>query len=162
MLRLRERNERLPVLKEILGVLQDDPASQRRWFHDDYFDLFLRETGGELSAFELCYGIGSNERALAWIRGQGFYHDGGISDSAGFIGAQLAPGGALGSDPILARFERAAGGLPEALRAALETRLREYALQNAEGAARRARFRRADWQRTGGERKPQEGRGRSP
>jgi len=158
MLRLWERNERLPVLKEILGVLQDDPSSQRRWFHDDYFDLFLRETGGELSAFELCYGIGSSERALAWIRGQGFYHDGGISDSAGFIGAQLAAGDALAADPILARFERAAGGLPEALRRVLEARLREYALQNAEGAARRARFRRADWQRGGGGEKLQDKR----
>ena len=138
------------VLKEILGVLQDDPSSRRRWFHDDYFDLFVRETGGELSAFELCYGIGSNEQALAWIRGRGYFHDGGMSGPENFIGARVAPGDALGADPIIARFERAAGGLPEALRLALETRLREYALQNAEGAARRARFRRADWQRTGG------------
>jgi hypothetical protein len=113
---------------------------------------------GELSAFELCYGIGPRERALAWIRGRGFFHDGGISDFEDFIGARLARGDALGADPILARFERAAGGLPEALSLALEARLREYALQNAEGAARRTRFRRADWQRTGGER--QEDRGR--
>ena len=138
------------MLKEILGVLQDDPSSQRRWFHDDYFDLFVRETGGELSAFELCYGIGSNERALAWIRGSGYFHDGGMSGSEDFIGARLAPGDALGADPIIARFERAAGALPESLRLALEGRLREYALQNAEGAARRGRFRRADWQRGGG------------
>jgi len=150
------------VLKEILGVLQDDPSSQRRWFHDDYFDLFVRETGGELSAFELCYGIGSSERALAWIRGRGFFHDGGLSGSEDFIGARVAPGGVLGADPIIARFERAAVGLPEALRLALEARLREYALQNAEGAARRARFRRADWQRTGGEKEPKEARSRNP
>jgi len=150
------------VLKEILGVLQDDPSSQRRWFHDDYFDLFVRETGGELSAFELCYGIGSSERALAWIRGRGFFHDGGLSGSEDFIGARVAPGGVLGADPIIARFERAAVGLPEALRLALEARLREYALQNAEGAARRARFRRADWQRTGGDQRLQGNQGRNP
>ena len=150
------------MLKEILGVLQDDPASQRRWFHDDYFDLFVRETGGELSAFELCYGIGSDERALAWIRGRGYFHDGGMSGSEDFIGARLAPGDTLGADPIIARFERAAGGLPEGLRLALEACLREYALQNAEGAARRSRFRRADWQRTGGGRKLQEDRGSRP
>ncbi len=150
------------MLKEILGVLQDDPSSQRRWFHDDYFDLFVRETGGELSAFELCYGIGSSERALAWIRGRGFFHDGGLSGSEDFIGARVAPGGVLGADPIIARFERAAVGLPEALRLALEARLREYALQNAEGAARRARFRRADWQRTGGDQRLQGNQGRNP
>jgi len=150
------------MLKEILGVLQDDPSSRRRWFHEDYFDLFVRETGGELTAFELCYGIGSDERALAWIRGRGYFHDGGISGSEDFIGARLTPGDALESDPIIARFERAAGGLPDALRLALETRLREYALQSAEGAARRTRFRRADWQRTDGGEKLREDRGSTP
>src|SRR2546422_5095782 len=39
----------ISMLKEILGVLQDDPSSRRRWFHEDYFDLFVRETGGERS-----------------------------------------------------------------------------------------------------------------
>lgn len=148
------------MLKEILGVLQDDPSSQRRWFHDDYFDLFVRETGGELTAFELCYGIGSDERALAWISGRGYFHDGGISGPQDFIGARLGPGDAIESDPILARFERAAGGLPESLRLALEKCLRAYALQSAEGAARRTRFRRAAWQRTGGKQTPQDDLGR--
>jgi hypothetical protein len=162
MLGLRKANEGLPVLREIPGVLQDDPTHERRWFHDDYFDLFVRQTGGELAAFELCYGLGSNERALAWIRGRGYFHDGGMSGSGDFIGAALAPGDPLEADPIIARFELAAGGLPEALRVALEARLREYALQNAEGAARRTRFRRADWQRTGSGEKPQEDRGSIP
>ena len=96
------------------------------------------------------------------IRGRGYFHDGGMSGSEDFIGARLAPGDTLGADPIIARFERAAGGLPEGLRLALEACLREYALQNAEGAARRSRFRRADWQRTGGGRKLQEDRGSRP
>jgi hypothetical protein len=141
----------IPVLREIRGVLQDDPSSERRWFHDDYFDLFVRETGEELVAFELCYSIHSNERALVWRRDQGYFHDGGTSGPEDFIGARLAPGDPLEADPIIARFELAAGRLPEALRLALEARLREFALQNAEGSARRTRFRRADWQRTGGE-----------
>jgi hypothetical protein len=150
----------IAVLKEILGVSQDDPSSERRWFHDDYFDLFVRQTGDELAAFDLCYGIDSNERALVWSRSHGYFHDGGTSDSGDFIGARLAPGDPLDADPIMARFEGAAGGLPEALRLALKACLREYALQHAEGAARRTRFRRAAWQR--GEKKLQENRGRSP
>jgi hypothetical protein len=135
------------VLREILDVLQDDPSSVRRWFHDDYFDLYTREKGGELVAFELCYGIHAYERALAWIQGRGFYHDG--EPSGDFIGAGLRPGDPLEADPIIARFKAAAGGLPETLRVALEARVREFALDNAEGSARRARFRRPDWQRTG-------------
>ena len=136
------------MLKEILDVLQDDPSSRRRWFHDDYFDLFVREAGGELKEFELCYGVPSNERALVWSRGRGYFHDGDAS-SGDFIGAGLGSGDPLDADPIIARFERAAAGLPDALRLALNARLREYALQNAEGSARRKRFRRAGWQ-TGG------------
>jgi hypothetical protein len=138
------------VLREILDVMQDDPSSARRWFHDDYFDLYVREKGGELVAFELCYGIQAYERALVWAQGRGFFHDGEVTGE--FIGAGLAPGDSLETDPIIARFKEAAGGLPETLRLALEARLREYALENAEGAARRARFRRADWQQTGGKR----------
>lgn len=150
------------MLREILDVVQDDPSSQRRWFHDDYFDLFLRQAGGEVSEFELCYGIDSNERALVWSRGRGYFHDGGPSDSGDFIGARISPGGPLEADPIIARFEQAAGGLPEALRVGLMARLREYALQNADGAARRARFRRAAWQQSRGERSSKQSRSRNP
>ena len=139
------------MLREILDVAQDDPSSQRRWFHDEYFDLFVLQSGGELAAFQLCYGIDSNERALVWSRDRGFFHDGGPSGTGEFIGAGIVPGDSLDSDPIIARFEQAAGGLPETLRVALKARLHEYALQDADGAARRARFRRAAWQQAGRE-----------
>ncbi len=135
------------MFKEILDVLQDDPFGQRRWFHDDFFDLFVRYAHGKLAAFELCYGIGAEERALVW-NGQGYFHDGAASD--GFIGAGAA-GGSLAADPIIARFERAANGLPRALRLEIEAHLSEYVIENAAGASRRSRFRRAEWQRPGGE-----------
>ena len=127
------------MLREILDVMQDDPSSQRRWFHDDYFDLFVRQTAGELAAFELCYGVDSSERALVWSRGHGYFHD----------------GDPLEADPIIARFERVADGLPEVLRLALGARLREYARHKAPVPARRRRFRRAAWQQTGGRPKDQ-------
>ncbi len=128
------------MLREILDVLQDDPSSQRRWFHDDYFDLFVRQTADELAAFELCYGIHSSERALVWSAGRGYFHD----------------GGPLEADPIVGRFDRASYGLPEVLRQALSARLREYILHKAEVPARRTRFRRAAWQQTGGEQNPED------
>ena len=132
------------MLREILDVTQDDPATTRRWFHDEDFDLFVRETKGELAEFELCYGIRSNERALVWAAKRGYFHDGEASQD--FIGAGLASGHPLESDPVIARFTLSAGGLPKPLRVAVEAHLREYAQQNAEGAARRKRFRRAGWQ----------------
>ena len=132
------------MLREILDVTQDEPGSKRRWFHDDDFDLFVREADGGLAAFELCYGMRSQERALVWMQGKGYFHDGEASQD--FIGAGLIDGGPIESDPVIARFTLSAGGLPRATRLALEARLREYALQKVEGAARRGRFRRAGWQ----------------
>lgn len=141
------------MLREIRDVLQDDPSSERRWFHDEYFDLFVRQKGDELAAFELCYGIDSDEQALVWSRSNGYFHDG-TPSSGNFIGARLASGDPLEADPVIARFERAANALPDALHRALLDRLREYALRNAKGAARRKRFRRAAWQ-TGGKQQPE-------
>jgi len=132
------------VLREILDVTQDEPGSKRRWFHDDDFDLFVRETDKGLAAFELCYGMQAQERALVWMQGKGYFHDGEITQD--FIGAGLSAGGPLEADPVIARFTLSSGGLPRSLRVALEGHLREYALQRAEGAARRGRFRRAGWQ----------------
>jgi hypothetical protein len=145
------------LLREILDVSQDDPSILRRWFHDDYFDLFVLQAGNELDAFELCYGIDANEQALVWSRARGFFHDGGKVGSADFIGARLEPGAPIQADPIIARFEQAAEGLPAALREALTGRLREYA-QDADGSARRESFRRAAWQTR---QKSRSGRGRS-
>lgn len=149
------------MLQEILGVSQDEPSNERRWFHDDFFDLFLRQAGGELAGFELCYGVAASERALVWSRSHGFFHDGDASGSGEVIAARLLPGDPLDADPVIARFERAADGLPEALRLALRARLREYVVQKAEIPARRARFRRADWQQSGGEQSPKENRSRN-
>ena len=37
------------MLREITGVTQDTVGVSRRWFHDDYFDLFVRQDGaGEI------------------------------------------------------------------------------------------------------------------
>ena len=62
-------------MKEIFGVA-DDPPARRRWFHDEYFDLFVWQAGGEVTLFQLCYGVDSAERALVWDKSRGFFHDG--------------------------------------------------------------------------------------
>ena len=63
------------MLKEILGVA-DDPPARRRWFHDDYFDLFVWQAEGQVTLFQLCYGVDSSDRALVWDKSRGFFHDG--------------------------------------------------------------------------------------
>jgi len=116
------------MLKEIHG-LTEDPAARRRWFHDDFFDLFVWQAEGEVTLFQLCYGGNSSERALVWDRSRGFFHDGPASRD------------------VVARFEDAMGGLPAELRTAIREKLHEFAGRTLEVTSRRKKFRRAAWQR---------------
>ena len=119
-------------MHEILGVTQDSPLTRRRWFHDDYFDLFVAQAnGGALHGFELCYGLNSGERAVVWEREHGYFHDG---------ARPLKPA------TIARRFAAVAHQLPGEVAHAVSERLREYAAQGKAAPARRKRFRRAEWQ----------------
>lgn len=117
------------MLKEIHGVA-DDPPARRRWFHDDFFDLFVWQAGEEVTLFQLCYGVDSSERALVWDRQRGFFHD-----------------GSAASRDVVARFEEAMGGLPAELRTSIREKIHEFAGRALDVTARRKTFRRAAWQR---------------
>jgi hypothetical protein len=117
------------MLKEILG-LADDPPARRRWFHDEYFDLFVWQTGAEVTLFQLCYGVDSSERALVWDKSRGFFHD-----------------GPPASRNDVARFDDAAAELPPDLRNPIREKIYEFAGRNLDVTSRRTRFRRAPWQR---------------
>jgi hypothetical protein len=141
------------MMREILGVAQDGSAAKRRWFHDDYFDLFIWQTEqGEITSFQLCYGTDSSERALAWRKDHGWFEDGkaNVEPVPGKIRSAVPAPAPLAGDgttePIASRFEFAAKALPDAIRAAVTERLREYAGQPGV-AARRSRVRRAAWQK---------------
>ena len=116
-------------MKEIHGVA-DDPPARRRWFHDDYFDLFVWQAGGEVTLFQLCYGADSAERAVVWDKGRGFFHDG--------------PPAAL---DVFARFEEAAASLPEDVRREVREKMHELAGRRIAVQSRRKSFRRDAWQR---------------
>src|SRR5262245_43665174 len=113
------------MLKEILGGA-DDPPAQRRWFHDEYFDLFVWQAAGEVTLFQLCYGGDASERALVWDRARGFFHDGPASRD------------------VVAQFEDAATALPADLSVAIREKVHEFAGRQV--VSRRKKFRRASWQ----------------
>src|SRR5262245_39579057 len=116
------------MLKEIHGVA-DDPPAKRRWFHDEYFDLFVWEAGGELTLFQLCYGTAASGRALVWDCAGGFFHDGPASRE------------------VVALFEDAAAALPGELRQEIREKVHEFAGRSLAVVSRRKKFRRAAWQR---------------
>jgi len=136
-------------MHEILGVT-DEPGAHRRWFHDDYFDLFVWQAeGGELVQFQLCYGIDSSERALVWHKSGGFFLDGA---EPGKPGKGKVPGAKPSRtpkvEPVVERFDAAARSLPEDIRLALIERVHEFVEKQDATPARRKRFRRASWQHT--------------
>ena len=123
------------MLREIEGI-GDEPRTLRRWFHDEYFDLFVWQTDvGDITLFQLCYGIDTSERALVWHRVGGFFHDG------------AGPATPSAAEKVAARFEVAAQALPQNISQAVTERIREYLASEQPAAARRKRFRRDDWQK---------------
>jgi hypothetical protein len=136
-------------MREILGVAQEEPT-RRRWFHDEYFDLFVWQTAsGEVTSFQLCYGIDASDRALVWRKDSGFFHDdvrGGDAEFEEIIGVQSTPDDPQGTGSGKPLFERAARTLPEEIRAAVAARIHEYSGEKRPAGSRRKRFRRASWQ----------------
>ena len=124
------------MLREIQGTAKE-PGMHRRWFHDDDFDVFLWQTpSGEVIRFQVCYGIGPDERALVWHQHAGLFHDGANGR------AIVSPAPAFD----LARFEKAALGLPRTIRNIVKRPIREYIEGRLPAAARRRHFRREIWQ----------------
>lgn len=122
------------MLREIEGIA-DEPRTRRRWFHDDFFDLFVWQTDkGDIMRFQLCYGVSPNERALAWHREGGLFHDGAEAGDPAVV------------DALAERFQAAAQSLPRKVRHFVIERIREYFDGRLPAAARRKRFRREDWQ----------------
>jgi len=125
------------MLREIEGIAAE-PATRRRWFHDDYFDLFVWQTDdGAITLFQLCYGIEAEERALVWHREAGLFHDG------------ADPGISLITQ-VVERFETAGKSLPRNVRNTVGKRIREHVAGKLPAATRRSQFRRENWQKAPG------------
>jgi hypothetical protein len=117
------------MLYEILGVRQDDIELARRWFQDEYFDLFVWSgPDGQVSAFQLCYDRLKNERVLAWRKEGGFSHRR-VDDGEARPGHKMSPlmvtDGRFFGYRIAREFERRGAELSPDLRDFLLLRISE-------------------------------------
>lgn len=118
------------MLNEIKDVTQYERGKHRRWFHDDFFDLYTWETfDGQMIGFQLCYAKLGNERALRWSPEAGYNHEGvdAPEDKPGrAMSALFVADGAFDPGSIGARFESASISLPERVKSFVLEKIRAY------------------------------------
>lgn len=57
-------------------VRQINGEPKRRWFTDEYFDLYVwQDERDDIIEFQLCYEKFQNERSLTWKKKSGYTHD---------------------------------------------------------------------------------------
>jgi len=106
------------VLREVVQVRQIAGENRRRWFSSTGMDLVVwYDSGGNATAFQLCYDKTHRERALTWQAGQrGVVHsavDDGESLSFNYKATPiLVPQAEWQPAQVLADFQQAAGELP--------------------------------------------------
>ncbi len=119
------------MLNEIRDVTQYESGQHRRWFHDDYFDLYTWENyDGDLLGFQLCYAKLGKERALRWSAKSGYRHEGvdAPEDKPGrAMSALFVADGVFDQDGVGQKFAAAAMALPEKVRTCVLERIRNYA-----------------------------------
>jgi hypothetical protein len=96
-------------------VRQDEPSRERRWYQDDFFDLFVwTDAAGSISAFQLCYDRSHLERVLVWDATSGFSHrrvDDGESTPIKNMSPIMVSDGRFSATPIAAAFQQRKGEL---------------------------------------------------
>ena len=137
-------------MREVTIVEQTDPLLRRRWFENDYFDLFTwQDSAGAVTKFQLCYDVERDEHALVWSRGVGTYHDG-VDHGDGSSGHAKAPifvhGGRFDSGSVVPRFELDSATLPPELRDFVLAKIREHLLAQYRLKVGRDKVRRERWQ----------------
>ncbi len=118
------------MLNEVKDVTQYESGKHRRWFHDEYFDLYTWETAeGNLLGFQLCYAKLGKERALRWSPETGYRHEGvdAPEDKPGrAMSALFVADGIFDPDGIGAKFESASIALPAKVKAFILDKIHAY------------------------------------
>lgn len=121
----------MAALREIKVSRQDDVGITKRWFENEFFDLFLWARDGGIFHMQLCYGKPAHERAVSWRDGHGYFHDGVLSNPPGDVVAKssiLEAGGNFDFEKVNGRFLRESQGLETAVRKFVLEKLHYFAL----------------------------------
>jgi hypothetical protein len=119
------------MLSEVTNLTQYDAGTHRRWFHDEFFDLYVWENfAGEVQGFQLCYAKADQQRALRWSQARGYNHEGVDSpeDKPGrAMSAIFIADGVFDPDHIAEKFEIESASLPPGVRDFVLEKIKGYA-----------------------------------
>jgi hypothetical protein len=119
------------MLEEFIRVRQDR-GTYRRYFTDEYFDLFVwyNKKGGRIIGFQLCYDKTGDYRAVTWEKKHGFHHnriDSGEPCSTGIKQSPiLIADGMFDNKKIADLFKRVSGQMEKKLADYIYGKLLEY------------------------------------
>ena len=105
------------MLRELSDVRQIEGGRRRRWFQSDDEDLIVWYAEDDsIDGFQLCYDRRGHERALTWMRGQGFSHnriDAGEGSALRYKRSPvLTADGRFDADSMVRRFTEISAALP--------------------------------------------------
>jgi hypothetical protein len=123
------------MLSEVTNLTQHDAGTHRRWFHDDFFDLYVWESfagegEGTIQGFQLCYAKADQQRALRWSLDRGYNHEGVDSpeDKPGrAMSAIFIADGAFDPDHIAEKFAVESAPIPSGVRDFVLEKIKGYA-----------------------------------
>ena len=119
------------MLREITPVRQDSSTVTRRWFQDDYFDLFVWiDIENRPTRFQLCYDRQHEERALVWDGANGFLHqrvDSGETTPMRNDAPMFVSDEKFQAALVIDQFDRRAVSIPDALRREISDKLLQAA-----------------------------------
>ncbi len=118
------------MLYEVKKVKQEPGEGKKRWFTDDYFDLFIWiDEDGVLSSFQLSYDKGHDERVVTWTRKGGIRHTGvddGESNPLSSMTPLLRTDGVFANSEIAEKFRRESGHINPKLADFVYKKIREF------------------------------------
>jgi len=123
------------MLKESLST-NHSTKSSRRWFSDDYFDLYIWiAQDGVISGFQLCYDKHEKERVLTWTKKNGYTHeriDDGETNPSKNLTPILIPDGVCPTQEVIELFLSRSTEVESNTRSFITNKLAEY--YNHQGA----------------------------
>jgi hypothetical protein len=116
---------------------QDEKDVIKRWFQDEYFDLFTwQDYNGTITGFQLCYERLGDERVLSWDWQRGFGHHR-VDDGEASPHKNMSPifvrNGGFSYQEVMPKFVKSSDKISQAISLFIIEKIKEYVQVHQKG-----------------------------